>query len=119
MKDKEFIPGCFGCYTIYQLRMALTHIPEKSKIAKQFIEHMPNSEIVRKLGIGRMGNTRRFMLRMELFKRLEIGDSVFAFGGMTKVNRLHKLGKCIWVDNSSQFACVDDIKFLHELSEVE
>lgn len=116
MKDKEFIPVSFGCNTIDELREAIALLPEKSKIAKKCIESMPNSEIIKMLSVGKMGNARRFMLRMELFRRLEAGDAVFVFGEITKVSRVHKSGKCAWVDNSNQFACVDDILFLHEVS---
>ena len=47
---------------------------------------------------------------MGLFRRLEIGDAVFAFGGYTRVKK-YTDGKHIMV-SCEQKACVDDVVFL-------
>ena len=112
MKDKKFIEGMFGSKTADEAMAMILYI-QKPQMARAYLQEIPNNAIFQCLPRTK-SNKYRLMLRTELFRRLEIGDTVFAFGELTKVIKLHKAGKSIWVENCEQITCVDDILFLHE-----
>jgi len=113
VKDKKFMEGMFGSKTA-DGAMAMILCIQKPHMARAYLQEIPNNAIFQCLPRTE-SNKDRLMLRMELFRRLEIGDTVFAFGELTKVIKLHKAGNCIWVENCKQVTCVNDILFLHEI----
>jgi len=111
MKNVVFNPGMFGSQTEKELINAIAFIPVKEAAKMNPYRALSNDGIMQLLMNCK---TKRvyFDCRMELFRRLEIGDAVFAFGGYTRVKKTYANGKHIMVENCEQKACVDDVVFL-------
>lgn len=113
MKNVVFKPGMFGCQTEKELINAIAFIPVKEAAKTKPYRALSNDGIMQLL-MNCNCKTKRayFDCRMELFRRLEIGDAIFAFGGYTRVKKTYANGKYIMVENCEQKACVDDVVFL-------
>ena len=111
MKNVVFNPGMFGSQTEKELINAVAFIPVKDAAKTKPYRALSNDGIMQLL-MNCKTQSFCFGLRMELFRRLEIGDAVFAFGGYTRVKKVYANGKHIMVENCKQKACVDDVVFL-------